>query len=185
MVSPYAQSSLMELIRVRLSQTTQACSNGILHCTFVASPSFLYKICEECWQHGAQHETWQSCCRFAPGQRSDFPSCLKVLNPGCVMDYPATPASSDKGILEAHASSVSDPSLPTVLKCSENINTSSVQAVPGTRCPTSLSSMASTRGVPWSWQNLLFTNPTQALKAHPGWGPELVVNATYALFIST
>lgn len=73
------------------------------------------------------------------------------------MDDPGT----DEGILKDHAS------LPTVSKCSENINTTSVQAVPGTRCPTTLSSMASTCGVPRSLWNLLLTNPTQAPKAHP------------------
>lgn len=107
-----------------------------------------------------------------------FELCRALANP-------AIPATSDKGILKAHASSASDPSLPTALKCSENINTSSVQAVPGTRCPATLSLMASTREVPWSLRNLLLTNPTQAPKAHPGWGPEVVANASYALFIST
>lgn len=42
---------------------------AFLHCTFTASPSVLYKIHEESWQHRTQQETWQPCCRSAPGQR--------------------------------------------------------------------------------------------------------------------
>lgn len=85
--------------------------------------------------------------------------------------------------MKSHANYVHDPSLLTALACSQNIDTTFAQEVPGEWCPTTLLLMSSTS------VSLIFmecgTNPVQTPNPCPRWdsctSPSCPLNQCMAL----
>lgn len=149
-----------------------------LHCTSV---SFFLHFCTQSLATSDSTEPVRK-CRSIRTKRAFFASCPQVWTWGCDLDDPAPAAAYYEGLLKSHANYVNDPSLLTVLACSQNIDTTFAQEVPGVWCPTTLLLMSSTS------VSLIFmecgTNPVQTPNPCPRWSLEADDNASYAVFMS-